>query len=61
MNHSRSLNKINKLHKRALEMIHCGHTSTFQELLNKDESVTVHQKNIQTLATSMYKVKKIFR
>ena len=40
MNHSRSLdNKINKLHERALSLIYCDHTSTFQELLSKNESV----------------------
>ena len=58
MNHSRSLNnKINKLHERALRLIYCDHTSTFEELLDKDDSVTIHQKNIQALATLMYKVR----
>ena len=30
-------------------------TSTFQELLNKDKYVSVHHKNIQVLATEIYK------
>ena len=61
MNHSRSLNKrINKLHERALRLIFPNHTITFQVLLNKDDSVTVHQSNIQTLAILMYKVKHNF-
>ena len=57
MNHSRSLNKTNKLHERALKLIYCDHTSTFQELFNKDDWVTLHQKNIQALITLTYEVK----
>ena len=30
---------------------------TFQELLEKDESFTIHERNLQKLATEMYKVK----
>ena len=30
-------------------------TSTFQELLDKDNSASVHHKNIQVLATEIYK------
>ena len=30
---------------------------TFQELLDVDNSITIHQKNLQRLATEMYKVK----
>ena len=30
-------------------------TSTFQELLHKNKSVYVHYKNIQVLATEIYK------
>ena len=32
-------------------------TSTFQQLLAKDDSVTIHDRNIQKLAVEMYKVK----
>ena len=57
MNHNKSINKkINNLHERALRLIYCDHSSDFQELLQKDNSVTIHQKNIQALATMMYKV-----
>ena len=31
-------------------------SSTFQELLQRDNSVTMHQKNIQALAILMYKI-----
>ena len=58
MHHSRTLNnKINKLHERALRLVHKGHISTFEELLLQDESFTIHHRNLQKLATEMYKVK----
>ena len=57
MCHSRALNnKINKLHERCLNLIYSDKTSTFQELLNKDSSLSIHMRNIQTLATEMNKV-----
>ena len=57
MNHNKSTNKkINNLHERALRLIYCDHSSDFQELLQRDNSVTIHQKNIQALAIMMYKV-----
>ena len=44
-NHSRSLNnEINKLHERTIKLVYSDRTSTLQELLNKDDSVTVHLK-----------------
>ena len=56
MCHSRTLNnKINKLHQRCLRLIYTDKTSTFQELLDKDNSVSIHMRNIQSLATEMYK------
>ena len=32
------------------------HFSSFEGLLSKDKSVTVHERNLQTLATEMYKI-----
>lgn len=44
MFHSRSINaNINKLHFRALRMVYRDYVTTFEELLNKDNSVTIHQ------------------
>ena len=58
MFHSRTLNtKINKLHERALRIVYKDDNLTFQQLLEKDNSVTIHEKNLQKLATEMYKVK----
>ena len=46
--HSRALNtKIDSLHYRALSFVHRDESSTFQELLIKDNSVSVHHRNIQ--------------
>ena len=56
MNRNKSINKkINNLHERALKLIYCDHSSNFQELLQKDNSVTIHQRNIQAPAILMYK------
>ena len=55
--HNRALsNKINKLHERRLRIIYNDKASTFKELLEKDNSVSIHYRNIQALAIEMYKV-----
>ena len=59
MCHSRIINKkINRLHERCLRIIYCDKQSSFEELLEKDSSVSIHVRNIQILATEMYKVSK---
>ena len=51
---SRILNdKINKLHERALRLVYKNENLTFDELLDLDNSVTVHQKILQKLAIEM--------
>ena len=58
MCHSRDLNqKINKLHERALRVVYKNSDLTFEGLLEKDKSFTIHERNLQRLATEMYKVK----
>ena len=58
MFHSRTLNnKINKLHERALRLAYNNDSSSFQELLDLDNSMSIHHRNLQKLATEMYKVK----
>ena len=52
---SRLNNKINSVHERALRITHQDNTSTFQELLKKDNSVSIHHRNLQVLATEMFK------
>ena len=58
MFHTRTLNnKINKLHERALRIVYSNGELTFPELLDKDNSITIHQRNLQRLAIEMYKIK----
>ena len=58
MNHSRKLNNcINDLHKRALSLVYNDFLSNFSELLEKDKSITIHHRNLQTLAYEIFKVK----
>ena len=57
MMHSRKLNnRINGIHKRALRIVFKDYSSSFQELLRKDKSVSIHIRNIQMLAIELYKV-----
>ena len=58
MFHNRTLNnRINKLQKRALCLVHNDKTSSFYELLQKDNSFTIHPRSIQKLALEVYRVK----
>ena len=58
MFHDRRMNlKINQLHERALRMVYKDDQSSFEELLKKDGSATIHHRNIQKLAIELYKVK----
>ena len=57
MFHSRKLNnRINRIHERALRIVYKDDKSSFEELLAKDDGVTIHERNIQTLAIELYKV-----
>ena len=59
MCHGRTINnKINRLHERCLRIVYSDKTSSFKKLLKKDGSVTIHTRNLQTLATEMFKVYK---
>ena len=50
-------NHINGLHKRALSAVYNDFSTSFWELLEKDQSVTIHHRNLQTLAYEILKVK----
>ena len=59
MYHSRGLNnKINNIHKRVLRIAHQDKKSNIQYLPQTYKSVSIHMKNLQYLATEIYKVKK---
>ena len=51
-------NKINRLRERCLIIIYNDKRSSFNALLEKDGSVSIHERNIKTLATEMVKVSK---
>ena len=58
MCHSRtSNNQINKLHERALRLVYNDKSSSFRELLERDNSVTIYERNMQALLTEIFKVK----
>ena len=44
---------INKIHERALRIVYNDYLSDFQLLLEKDNSITTHQMNIQYLAVEV--------
>ena len=49
-------NKINRLHERCLRLIYNDKRSSFEDLLEKDNSVSRHHKNPQALEIEMFKV-----
>ena len=58
MFHSRTLNnRINSLHEKALRLVYNDSRLSFEELLTLDNSFTIHHRNLQKLATEMFKVK----
>ena len=52
-------NRIDKIHKKALKrLVYKDKTNlSFDDLLKKDKSVSIHQGNPQILATEIYKVR----
>ena len=51
----KSNNLINKIHERALRIAYNDFNSDFESLLAKDDSVSIHDRNIQALAIQVYK------
>ena len=51
------IKKINRVHYKFLQVLYEDDTSTFEQLLDKHNAFTVHQRNIQNLLIEMYKVK----
>ena len=50
-------NKIKHLHGRCLRRIHNDKLSSYEELLENDRSVSIHHKNMQSLAIEMVHTK----
>ena len=59
MLHSRRMeHRINKIHERVLCLIYPSDSKLiFKELLDKNKTVRIHQKNLQGLATEIFKTK----
>ena len=51
MNNKTFHHKINELCDRALRLVYCDRQSTYEELLDKDNSFIIHRRNRQLLAT----------
>ena len=50
--------KINHIHERALRVVYNDYISTFDELLIRDKTVSIHHIHLRQLAIEMDKVKK---
>ena len=58
MFHNRALNnKINQIHERSLRIVYGNYEIFFDELLELDNSVSIHHRNIQALAIEIFKGK----
>ena len=56
MCHSRIIHtQINKIHERALKIVYNDHISSFETLLDKSGTVSIHHRNLQLLAVELYK------
>ena len=59
MFHGRRANsKINHIHERALRIVYKNNVLSFEELLELDKSFKIHQRNIQSFAIELFKIKK---
>ena len=58
MNHNRKTNnRINRIHERVLRVVYNDDNATFQQLPEKDNAVKIYDRNLQVLATEMFKKK----
>ena len=50
--------RINEIHEKALRLVYKDETNiSLDDLLKKDKSVSIQQRNLQILATEIYKVR----
>ena len=50
-------NRINHLHERELWIVYNGYVFSFEDLLQRDQSVSIHHRNILLLGAEMYKMR----
>ena len=48
---------INCIHERALRVVYKDHSSSVDELLEKDNSCKIHERNLQKVVIEIYKMK----
>ena len=53
-----SNNRINHIHERTLRIVYSDYRLSFEEVLQKDKSISIHHRNIHYLAIEMFKVLK---
>ena len=59
MFHSKKVNsKINNLQEQSLRIVYNDYITSFEDLLKKDNSFKIHDKNIQSLAIELFKLEK---
>ena len=51
-------NRINRIHERALRLAYNDYSITFENLLEKEGSLSIHHRNVHRLANEMFKVYK---
>ena len=51
--------RINHIHESALRAVYDNEISPFEELLRRDKSKTIHQRNIEILAAELFKIKNV--
>ena len=54
----RENNKIGHFYERSLRIVYKDNYSSYVDVLAKDISFTIHQRNIQSLAIELFKVKR---
>ena len=47
-------NTMNKIHERALRLLYNDDSSSYDELLRKDNTFTIHQRNLQKLVVEIF-------
>ena len=51
------INLINHLHERALRIFYNDNVSSFEDLLQRDQSISIHQRNIRLLGIKLYQTR----
>lgn len=50
-----SIDKILKIHKRALQIVYDVDGESYENILNRSDNILIHQKHLRCLATEAYK------